>query len=128
VFFLFLGLWIALILGGTFLFREIPYHRYWSLSPREHLALKIGFAVLALLSVFLYFFRGSNLFIAFFLSLITAGALSIIIYLRIREGRYLKKSTKEAMSDELRQEIKTEREENIRKQEKFQDILRRFGG
>ena len=41
---------------------------------------------------------------------------------------YLKKSTREAMSEELREEIKKEREENIRKQEKFQDLLRRFGG
>jgi len=128
VFFLFLVLWVVLIVGGIFLYREIPYHRYWGLSPREYLGLKIGFAVLALLSVFLYFFRGSNFFIVCIFSLITVGALSIIIYLRIREGRYLKKSTQEAMSDELRQEIKTEREENIRKQEKFQDILRRFGG
>ena len=56
------------------------------------------------------------------------GFLGWISYLRIRENRYLKKKTRDAISKELHEEIEKEREESTRKRDKFKDLLGRFGG
>ena len=59
---------------------------------------------------------------------ITATLLGGMIYLRIREQRYLKKKTKETVSKRLQEEIEKEKAESIRKKEKFESILKKFGG
>ncbi|GEM_PF-3302090 len=59
---------------------------------------------------------------------LTLGAFVGIFYLRIKEQRYLKKKTKEALSPLLSAEIEKERSEEIRKKEKFEAELKRFGG
>jgi len=48
-----------------------------------------------------------------------------LIYYRIREHRYLKKSTKEALSAGLSKEIQEEREVNQEKRRKFDEAMRR---
>jgi len=62
------------------------------------------------------------------LILVTLGILGLATYFRVREQRYLKKKTKDSLSKDLREEIETERSENIRKAKSFQDKLKGFGG
>ena len=59
---------------------------------------------------------------------ITVSLLGWIVYLRIREQRYLKKKTKETVSKRLQEEIQKEKAENVRKKEKFETILKQLGG
>ncbi len=59
--------------------------------------------------------------------LIVMVLLGGVIYFRIRENRFLKKKTKEALSKRLQEEIEKERSENIRKKEKFETILKELG-
>jgi len=61
-------------------------------------------------------------------ALIVAALLIWIVYFRIREQRYLKKKTKETLSKRLQKEIEKEKSEAIRKKEKFDSILKKFGG
>ncbi len=56
------------------------------------------------------------------------GLLALLVFYRIRENRYLKKNTKEALSPKLRKEIEFEKSESIRKKEKFEETLRQFTG
>ncbi len=56
------------------------------------------------------------------------GVLALVGFLRIRENRYIKKSTQEAISKELREEIEHEKSEVIRKKEKFEQTLKQFSG
>lgn len=63
--------------------------------------------------------------LAIFLAL---GLLALVIFFRVRENRYLKKNTREALSSKLREEIELEKSEAIRKKEKFESILRQFSG
>ncbi len=53
---------------------------------------------------------------------------ALLVYLRIRENRYLKKSTPEAVSKKLRAEIEEEKAEVLRKKEKFEQTLKQFSG
>lgn len=59
---------------------------------------------------------------------LTLGFLALVVFLRIRENRYIKKSTKEALSPKLREEIEFEKSESIRKKEKFEKTLKEFTG
>ncbi len=56
------------------------------------------------------------------------GFLALLVFLRLRENRYLKKSTKEAISQKLKEELEFEKSEAIRKKEKFEESLRLFSG
>lgn len=60
--------------------------------------------------------------------ILALGAFALIIYFRLRENRYLQKKTKEVMSKELRKEIEQEKNEALRKKEKFEKILKDFSG
>lgn len=60
--------------------------------------------------------------------LVSLGLLALAVYLRMKEQRYLKKKTKDALSKDLREEIELERSENIRKSEEFKKKLKQFGG
>lgn len=60
-----------------------------------------------------------------FLALATLG---LVVYFRIRETRYLKKPTKEALSARLKEEIELEESEKVRKKEKFETTLQQFTG
>lgn len=51
------------------------------------------------------------------------GALSLLIYTRIRDRRYAKSRIFETMSPALRDEVKTEEDEAHRRQEKFKLAL-----
>jgi hypothetical protein len=59
---------------------------------------------------------------------LTLGCFALVFYFRVREQRYLKKKTKDALSKQLHEEIEQERSENIRKNEKFREELKKFGG
>lgn len=59
---------------------------------------------------------------------LTLGLLALVVFLRIRENRYIKKSTKETLSPKLREEIEFEKSEFIRKKEKFEKTLKEFTG
>jgi hypothetical protein len=61
-----------------------------------------------------------------FLALVFLGFLGLIGFLRWRETRYLKKSTKEAMSKRLRTEIEREVQDAERRKKKFADQLKKF--
>lgn len=60
------------------------------------------------------------------LGILFLGLLGGIAYLRLREGRYLKKSTKEALSKKLREEIDRERQDAERRKKKFDEQLKKF--
>lgn len=62
------------------------------------------------------------------LILIVLGIFAYVIYLRVRETRYLKKKTSETFSKGLREEIEKEREDTLRKKKKFEETLKHFGG
>ena len=53
-----------------------------------------------------------------------AGALGLMGYQYVRERRYLRKKTSEAMGKELWQEIASEREESERRRDHFKHALR----
>ncbi len=69
----------------------------------------------------------STLEISFYV-LLALVTLALILYFRIRENRYLKKKTKEALSPRLRKEIEFEESEILRKKEKFEATLKAFTG
>ncbi len=62
---------------------------------------------------------------AFFFAL---GVMVLLIFLRLRENKYLKKTTQEAISKKLREEIEYETNEVLRKKEKFEQTLKQFSG
>ncbi len=66
--------------------------------------------------------------ILFFLSIFVITLLVGLVYFRVREDRFLKKKTKEAIAPHLREEFEAESAEERRKKEKFQEALKRFGG
>lgn len=60
-----------------------------------------------------------------FLVLLGCFALaSLLLYIRLRERRYLKKKTSEAMSETVWKEIVEEREEALKKRRHFQEALK----
>ena len=63
--------------------------------------------------------------IIFILSLI--GVFYYLLRLRLKEEAYLKKKTKEAISQEMRASLEKESMENKRKKEKFEKIMKDFG-
>ena len=63
-----------------------------------------------------------------FFGLLALATLALVIYFRIRENRYVKKKTKEALSPKLRKEIEFEESEALRKKEKFEATLKQFSG
>ena len=60
--------------------------------------------------------------IVVFVALIAA-----LVYIRVRENRYLKKRTKDAIRPELRREFEREVEDAVRRKGAFQDALKKFG-
>lgn len=50
--------------------------------------------------------------------------LGFLIRMRLKEQRYLKQKTSDAISEILKKEIKTEKEEFARRQEKFESKLK----
>ncbi len=55
---------------------------------------------------------------------LTVLALALLIFNYIRERKYLKKKTSEAMSSELREEIEQEREEALKRKREFDEALK----
>lgn len=47
----------------------------------------------------------------------------LLIWFRVRENRYLKKKTKDAMRPQIRLEIEAEKEDVLRRKKAFQDRL-----
>ena len=66
-----------------------------------------------------------ELFIFVGLSIVLLG---FLVYLRRKESQYLKKSTKETLSSELYEEIEKEREINLEKKHKFEEIMKEATG
>ncbi|MFO1463641.1 MAG: hypothetical protein U1F66_07660 [bacterium] len=58
--------------------------------------------------------------------LVFAALVAALIWVRVREGRYLKKRTKEAIRPELRREFEHEVEDALRRKGAFQDALKKF--
>lgn len=56
------------------------------------------------------------------------GVMALIVFLRIRENRYLKKTSKEALPKKLFDELEEEKSEILRKKEKFEETLKSFSG
>lgn len=52
----------------------------------------------------------------------------LLVYTRIRDRRYEKLKTSEAMRPELWEEIEIEREEALAKREKFREALKKANG
>jgi len=59
--------------------------------------------------------------------LVVSAVIAALVWLRVREGRFLKKSTKDAIRPELRREFEHEVEDAMRRKGAFQDALKRFG-
>ncbi|KAB2843299.1 hypothetical protein F9K50_00025 [bacterium] len=51
-----------------------------------------------------------------------------LVYLRVRENRYLKKKTREAIRPELLKEFEGEKQDALRRKAAFQDTLKKFSG
>lgn len=51
--------------------------------------------------------------------------IGLVIYLWVRERRYLKKKTSEAMSERVWKDVIEEREEALRRRRKFRESLER---
>lgn len=51
-----------------------------------------------------------------------------LVYLRVRENRYLKKKTRDAIRPELLKEFEGEKQDALRRKAAFQDTLKKFGG
>ena len=49
--------------------------------------------------------------------------LAVLVWLRIRENRFLKKKTKDAVRPQIRLEIEAEKEAVLRRKKAFQDTL-----
>ncbi len=62
-----------------------------------------------------------------FLAILSLGV-GLMLWLRIREQRYLKKSSKEALSKGMMQEIEQERETNGAKRRLFLEAMDKAGG
>ncbi|HKY64119.1 MAG TPA: hypothetical protein VJR29_11945 [bacterium] len=52
-----------------------------------------------------------------------AVVVGLLVWLRIRENRYLKKKTKDAVRPQIRLEIEAEKEDTLRRKKAFQDRL-----
>lgn len=62
------------------------------------------------------------------LFLALAGLLVVgLVFYRIRDVRYLKKRTREALSPALSEEIAKERETNLEKRRKFAEAMKKYG-
>lgn len=51
------------------------------------------------------------------------GLMGLVLYIWIKEKRYLKKKTSETMSDMVWEEVEEEREEALRRRHAFRQIL-----
>lgn len=69
-----------------------------------------------------------SIFEIIFYVVLTLAVLALIVFLRIRESRYMKMKTKDALSPRLRKEIEFEESEMLRKKEKFEATLKAFTG
>ena len=49
-----------------------------------------------------------------------------LVYLRVRENRYLKKKTRDAIRPELLKEFEGEKQDALRRKAAFQDNLKKF--
>ena len=56
-----------------------------------------------------------------------AVVVALLVWLRIRENRFLKKKTKDAVRPQIRLEIEAEKEDVLRRKKAFQDRLDKFG-
>jgi len=52
----------------------------------------------------------------------------LLVYFRRREGKYLRRKTRESLSPSLKEEIAREREDNREKKQRFEEALKRAGG
>jgi len=62
------------------------------------------------------------------LTLFIILGISTLLFLRFRDSRYLKKMTRETISEELREEIESERSGAIIRRGKFERALKKAGG
>ncbi|MDO8644145.1 MAG: hypothetical protein Q7S00_04150, partial [bacterium] len=53
---------------------------------------------------------------------------SFLLYLRLKDSRYLKKTTREALREGLREEIEQERNESSARRGKFEKALKKAEG
>lgn len=60
-----------------------------------------------------------------FLVLLFSLLIGLVIYLWVRERRYLKKKTSEAMSERVWKDVIEEREEALKRRRKFRESLER---
>ena len=58
--------------------------------------------------------------------LVFVALISALVWVRVRENRYLKKKTKDAIRPELRKEFESEVEDAVRRKSAFQDALKKF--
>ncbi|MCE9625776.1 MAG: hypothetical protein K8R69_10070 [Deltaproteobacteria bacterium] len=58
--------------------------------------------------------------------LVFVGLMGALVWVRIRESRYLKKRTRDAIRPELRKEFESEVEDAVRRKAAFQDALQKF--
>lgn len=54
--------------------------------------------------------------------------IAALVYLRVRENRYLKKKTRDAIRPELLKEFEGEKQDALRRKAEFQDRLKKFSG
>ena len=54
--------------------------------------------------------------------------IAALVYLRVRENRYLKKKTRDAIRPELLKEFEGEKQDAVRRKAEFQHLLKKFGG
>ena len=55
-----------------------------------------------------------------------AVVVGLLIWLRIRENRFLKKKTKDAVRPQIRMEIEAEKKDVVRRKKAFQDRLEKW--
>ena len=55
--------------------------------------------------------------------ILTIMAITLLVFNFVRERRYIKKKTSEAMSEELKKEIEEERFDALTRKQKFDDAL-----
>lgn len=60
--------------------------------------------------------------------ILAAVLVALLVWLRIRENRYLKKKTKDAVRPQIRLEIDAEKEDTLRRKKAFQDRLDKWRG
>lgn len=58
--------------------------------------------------------------------LVVVAVLAVLIWLRVRENRFLKKKTKDAIRPQLRREFEHEVEDAVRRKGAFQDALKKW--